>query len=271
MAAGRVFPLPPGLADAAGSPVVTAAEVRAALGTCPPCSSPGPDGLPYALWCVGDGCWAPLLAKLFSAMGALRAAPPGFNAGTITPLPKPGAADLTAPASYRPITLLPALYRVLGKVLAQRFGAAMAPSIGRGQAAYLPGRRIEDANNFAALLPHALAASGTSAAVVYLDIAKAFDSVDRQFMFGAMALMGASEGMLAWARLMLADTRASVHVNGVESGRLLWHAGVRQVGLPPLPASVPVCRAGPGVLVARSAGAGRGGGGEAPCQLHHVC
>ena len=27
---------------------------------------------------------------------------------------------------------------------------------------------------------------------------------------------------------MLADTRASVHANGVESGRRLWHAGVRQ-------------------------------------------
>ena len=177
---------------------------------------------------MGDGCWAPLLAKLFSAMGALQQTPPGFNAGTITPLPKPGAADLTAPASYRPITLLPALYRILSKVLAHRFGAAMAPSIGHEQAAYLPGRRIEDANNFAALLPHALAASGDTAAVVYLDIAKAFDSVDRQFIFSAMALMGATDGMLAWARLMLADTRASVHANGVESAPLLWHAGVRQ-------------------------------------------
>ena len=63
---------------------------------------------------------------------------------------------------------------------------------------------------------------------MYLDIAKAFDSVDRQFIFQAMAIMGASAGMLAWARLMLADTRASVHANGVESAPLLWQAGVRQ-------------------------------------------
>ena len=226
--AGRVLPIPPALADAAGSPGVTATEVLAALATCPPCSSPGPDGLPYALWRVGGGCWAPLLAKLFSAMGAMHVAPPGFNAGTITPLPKPGAADLTAPSSYRPITLLPALYRILSKVLAQRFGAAMAPSIGREQSAYLPGRRIEDANNFAALLPDVLAASGATAAIVYLDIAKAFDSVSREFIFGAMGVMGASAGMLAWARLLLADTRASVHANGVESAPLLWQAGVRQ-------------------------------------------
>ncbi|MFN9942514.1 MAG: hypothetical protein ACK56I_23890, partial [bacterium] len=103
---------------------------------------------------------------------------------------------------------------MLGKVLAQRFGAAMAHSIGPEQAAFLPGRRIEDANNFAALLPHALAASGSTAAVVYLDIAKAFDSVDRQFIFRTMAVMGASEGMLAWAQLLLAETHASVHGNG---------------------------------------------------------
>ena len=228
LAAGFAQPLPPALAAAAGSAAVRESEVRAAMASCPAASSPGPDGLPYAMWRVGGGCWAPLLARLFSAMGALQQAPPGFNAGTITPILKPGADDTTAPPSYRPITLLSSLYRLLSKVLAARFGAAMAHSIGPEQAAYLPGRRIEDNINFASLLPDVLAASGESAAIVYLDVAKAFDSVDRGFLYRTMGVMGATDGMVAWARLLLSDTCASVHVNGVESAPLLWHAGVRQ-------------------------------------------
>ena len=40
LAAGTVLPMPPALADVAGSSNVTADEVLAALTTCPPCSSP---------------------------------------------------------------------------------------------------------------------------------------------------------------------------------------------------------------------------------------
>eukprot|EP00955_Chlamydomonas_euryale_P000141 1455-Chlamydomonas_euryale.AAC.1 len=40
--------------------------------------------------------------------------------------------------------------------------------------------------------------------------------------------MGASEIMLRWVRLLLRDTRASVHANGVESEARVWVAGVRQ-------------------------------------------
>ncbi|KAL6744710.1 hypothetical protein V8C86DRAFT_1773166, partial [Haematococcus lacustris] len=95
--------------------------------------SPGPDGLPYNLWRVDGDCWAPLIAKLFTAIGTTGTLPTGFNRGTITPIPKPSAPNLSNPTSYRPITLLPSLYRLLAKILAARSGKAMAPAIGREQ------------------------------------------------------------------------------------------------------------------------------------------
>jgi hypothetical protein len=63
---------------------------------------------------------------------------------------------------------------------------------------------------------------------VYLDVEKAYDTVSRDFLFATMAEMGASPGMVAWARLLLCDTRASTHANGTESRTMLWHEGVRQ-------------------------------------------
>ena len=229
-----VRPIPPELAAAAGAPEITEEEVREAMQYLATESSPGPDGLPFDLWMIGDGAWAPTLAKFYSALGHAAAVsdtpvlPPGFNLGTITPLLKPGANDTTAAASYRPITLLPTVYRILATVLERRFARAMAPAIGPEQSAFLPGRRIEDAINTISLLPQAVAASGESAANIYLDISKAFDTVYRPLIYDVMRAMNASEGMITWARVMLHNTEASTNVNGVESATRAWHAGVRQ-------------------------------------------
>ena len=43
-----------------------------------------------------------------------------------------------------------------------------------------------------------------------------------------MDTMGASAGMVNWARILLHNTRASTHANGVESGQHTWFSGVRQ-------------------------------------------
>ena len=66
----------------------------------------------------------PLLAALFSAIGALRATPDGFLLGTLLPLPKgvtgePGY-DPAEPLCSRPITLLNSDYRLVARVLALR-------------------------------------------------------------------------------------------------------------------------------------------------------
>jgi hypothetical protein len=98
---------------------------------------------PLHYWRINNDAWAPLLAHLFTAIGTCGVVLPGFTLGSITPLPKPGA-DARQPAAYRPITLLPALYRILARVLAARFGPILGVSLGPEQNAFLPGRRIED-------------------------------------------------------------------------------------------------------------------------------
>ncbi|NBK23353.1 MAG: hypothetical protein EOM68_15140, partial [Spirochaetia bacterium] len=225
---GSVHTILPAQGLAAGAAEVTHEEVVYALQRTNPTSSPGHDGIPYSLWRIDNYCWAPLLAHLFTAVGTLGLLPPGFNKGTITPIPKQGATNTSAPPSYRPITLLPCLYRLLGKILAYRFGIALAPALGPEHAAFLPGRRIEDNINFTSLLPPALHAAGVTAATFFLDISKAFDTIDRPFLYRLMTTLGASSGMINWARLLLHNTVASTHANGVESLIQHWHAGVRQ-------------------------------------------
>ena len=175
---------------------------------------------------MGDGVWAPLLARLYSAMSAQHQLPVDFALGRVAPIHKAG--DASQASNYRPITVLNSDYKVLGKVLAQRFGAALAHSIGPEQSAFLPGRQIGDGVNLAQLLPAALSLTQQPGAVVLLDIAKAYDTVDRTFLYQVMRAHGADDGMVRWVQLLLQDTRALACIQGHVSRAATWRAGVRQ-------------------------------------------
>lgn len=220
---GRITPH---AAQLAGSTTITIAEVQQALADSKADTSPGPDGIPVELWQVGEGVWAPLLARLYTAMGTLQRLPQHYLRGVVAVIYKRGAAaDIK---NYRPITLLNTDYRLLTSVLATRFGTALSPAMGMEQTAFLPGRQIGDNIMALQLLPALLTSLGMSAAVVSLDIAQAYDSVCRHFLYAAMEAKGAAGGMVQWAQLLLSDTCAAAMVNGAVSRPQRWDAGVRQ-------------------------------------------
>jgi exonuclease III len=221
--AGR---LPPAQAATAGSPTLSAAEVRKAIRRLPPSSAPGPDGIPIAVLRKHMGPAAVILARVFTAVGVLHRTPADFLLGAITFFYKKG--DHADPANYRPITLLGADYRVLTRALATRLGPAMNAGINRAQAAFLPGRRMGEAVWLLQLLPGLLRSRQESGVLAFLDFAKAYDTVDRSFLREVMEAMGAGEGLLQWVGTLLSDTHAMALVNGFPSGPVAFTAGVRQ-------------------------------------------
>jgi hypothetical protein len=225
LAQGLLRAIPPDLAALAEAPFA-GAEVLSTIKAAAHDTSPGPDGLPLAYW--DHPRWADLLAAVFNACFLCDLLPQDFLLGTITPILKPDSPDVTQGAAFRPITLLGCDYRILTACLARRFGTALQPVIGPEQSAFLPGRRIEDAVLFSSLLPHVARAQGATMVLASLDISKAYDTVCRTFLIATLAALGASDGMLRWVRLLLTDTWASTQVNGFESPRRQWHAGVRQ-------------------------------------------
>jgi hypothetical protein len=213
-------------AQQAGRQIIDVEEVQAALQSMPTGRAPGIDGFPLEVWKVGDGVWAPLLAKLFTAIGTVQNLPTDYTLGCVVPIHKSG--DVTQVSRYRPITLLNADYKILARVLANRFAAAMQSSIGSEQTAFLPGREIGDNIMFTQLLAAALDATDLPAGLVSLDIEQAYDSVDREALYAIMRAKGADDGMVQWVRLLLRDTRAMAKVSGHISRPRTWKAGVRQ-------------------------------------------
>ena len=74
------------------------------------------------------------------------------------------------------------------------------------------------------LVPHLCLALDVQGAIVLLHISKAFDTIDGEFLYQCLLEMSASFGMINLARLLLHDTRATTHVNGVDSTPCVWHS-----------------------------------------------
>ena len=223
-------------AQQAASTDVTPEQVKEAMAGMGNGRAPGPDGVPGKLWRLGGKHIQRLLASLFSAIGSSHATPDRFTHGAVVPIYKGIGALLTAAASYRPITLLNTDYRILTRLLALRFGTALSPAVPLEQTAFLPGRLIGDSVLFTQLLPAALRAQlslpretggDTTGVVAFLDFAKAFDTVDRDFLYASMDAVGMG-GSVHWARTLLSDCQAVCVANGAASDALLWEAGVRQ-------------------------------------------
>ncbi|GIL74463.1 hypothetical protein Vretifemale_4431, partial [Volvox reticuliferus] len=139
----------------------------------------------------------------------------GFRDGIIKVLYKKG--DPKQPGNYRPITLLCSDYRLLAKVLANRLGPALGRIISPEQSAFLPKRHIGASVLFLRHLPHLLRKLNRQGMLAFLDFAKAYDTVDRNFLLGAMEAMGAGPQLCRWTRLLLSNTRARAMMNGFKS------------------------------------------------------
>eukprot|EP00798_Chlamydomonas_sp_ICE-L_P025768 gene25768-biopygen20253 len=218
--------LPPSVADEVGSLTVRPGECRIAIRRSPPGKSPGPDGIPIELYRTFADCFTPLLCRLYSAMGTKELLPPEFLEGSLIILGKGG--DKLDAGNYRPITLVNTDYRILAKVLANRLGPVMNRIISPEQSAFLPCRQIGDAILLLQLLPELLKAQNKSGVLAFLDFRKAYNTLDRAFLFQCLDVAGLGGGFLTWVRLLLSSIATRAMVNGFRSRAFEFLAGVRQ-------------------------------------------
>jgi Reverse transcriptase (RNA-dependent DNA polymerase) len=100
---------------------ITGTEISTTLQTCANKSAPGLSGILYKLvqW-VNNAC-PDLLTTLFNAALHLGIHP--WTEVKVVIIPKPGKTDYSAPKSYRPISLLECIGKVLEKIIARHLGS----------------------------------------------------------------------------------------------------------------------------------------------------
>ncbi|KAJ9676862.1 hypothetical protein PVL29_022056 [Vitis rotundifolia] len=188
--------------------------------------APGPDGFTMAFW---QFCWEfvkeeilEMFMEFYEQNSFLRS----LNNTFLVLLPKKGGAEDLG--EFRPISLLGGLYKLLAKVLANRLKKVVGKVISFDQNAFVQGRQILDASLIANEVLDYWKERGVKGLICKLDIEKAYDSINWQFLMRVLQKMGFGTKWMSWMWSCISTAKFSILVNGVPAGFFSSSKGLRQ-------------------------------------------
>ncbi|KAL2223667.1 UNVERIFIED_CONTAM: hypothetical protein Sindi_3080900, partial [Sesamum indicum] len=165
------------------------AEVREAVFCIEPESVAGPDGFGAIFY---HTCWDLVSEDVFCAVSEFFrgiAMPKSFTATTISLIPK--TASPVSWSEYRPISLCNVTNKICTKLMSIRLGHVLPKVLSPSQSGFVPGRLLSDNVLLAQELVHSLESRRSEANVIFkLDMAKAYDRVNWEFLFQVLRLKG---------------------------------------------------------------------------------
>ena len=139
---------------------------------------------------------------------------------------KKKGADLVG--DFRPISLIHSFAKLFTKVLVCRLAPQMGRLVQPNQSAFIRGRLIHENFKDVQLTAKVLHQKKKPAALLKIDISKAFDTVNWRFLIDLLQHMGFSRRWQNWIYLILSTASTKIIVNG-SLGRRISHArGLRQ-------------------------------------------
>jgi len=150
---------------------------------------------------------------------------PDWHTVALKLLPKKG--DLTLPTNWRPISLIDVLSKLLSSMMANRFNVHITKVGLQEQAGFMSNRGCVDATAALKITLQNITATGQEAYVLFVDIVKAFDSVNREMLWAILAKYGIPPATVATIKKMYTNIIVSVRV-GKEKEEFTSRSGVKQ-------------------------------------------
>ncbi|RVX04845.1 LINE-1 retrotransposable element ORF2 protein [Vitis vinifera] len=204
----------------------TEEEIHSALLEMNGDKAPGPDGFIVAFW---QFCWDFVkeeIVDLFKEFYEQRSFAKSLNTTFLILIPKKGGAkDL---GDYRSISLLGGLYKLLAKVLANRLKKVLGKVISVDQNAFVRDRQILDASLIANEVIDFWHKRKEKGLICKLDIEKAYDSINWNFLMKVLHKMGFGSRWMEWIWWCISTAKFSVLVNGVPTGFFSNSKGLHQ-------------------------------------------
>ncbi|XP_024632876.1 uncharacterized protein [Medicago truncatula] len=152
---------------------------------------------------------------------------PNLNANILVLLPKvPGAASM---GDFRPIALANFQFKVITKILADRLALICMCIISPQQRGFVRDRNISDCVIIASEVINSLSKKQYGGNIaIKVDIRKAFDTLDWNFLVSVLKQFGFSNLFCDWIFSILRSAHLSILVNGKAVGYFSCTRGVRQ-------------------------------------------
>jgi ribonuclease HI/exonuclease III len=191
----------------------------------PKSTSPGPDGNPFTLYSELSDITAPILHGIICFMADGNTPPKSFNMGDLCLFPKD---DTTLISRTRPITM----NNFDNRIIAAAVSHTLMPSVDfvseRCQKGFINGRKgeenIKDITDkfYSALLAQ------EQHFFLFIDTAKAFDSIDHPFLFDVLAKIGMPAWVLNLVQGLMHEVQVRPRLGGRSKTAIDIHRGVKQ-------------------------------------------
>ena len=129
---------------------------------------------------------------------------------------------------FRPISLVGGMYKILSKVLDNRMKNVLGKIISNSQNAFIGGHQILDSVLIANEVLDTRMQSGVPGVICKLDLEKAYDHVNWNFLLYLLKRCGFGERCREWIEWCILTARFSILVNGTLEGFFNSSRGIRQ-------------------------------------------
>ena len=202
---------PPGPED---SELVTPLEVLSAIRAMRMDAAPGLDGIPVICLKKCCGILLPWLRQIFSSSLALGYFPEKWRIAKVLALRKPGKASYATPRSYRPISLLSNMSKLLETIVNRRLMRYVESRclLSPEQFGFRAGREVMGACTSLVEDVTAAFCRRLQVHVVALDIQAAYDSVWKAGLLEKLVAKGVSGTIISWVQSFLSRRRSILEV-----------------------------------------------------------
>ncbi|EAQ82922.1 hypothetical protein CHGG_10740 [Chaetomium globosum CBS 148.51] len=211
-------------------PDLTMEEIEQKVLSAKPWKAPGEDGLPAMVWRQLWPVVKDRVLHLFRTSLRDGDIPSQWKNAKIIPLKKPGKSDYTLAKSWRPISLLSTLGKILEAVIAERLSHAVE-TCGLLPANHFGARKRRSTEQALLLLQEHIYKAWRARKVLSLvsfDVKGAYNGVFKDRLLQRLKARGIPESLVKWIDAFCSKRTATIAVNGFTSGR----QELPQAGLP---------------------------------------
>jgi len=209
-------------------PAVTHAEVYKILTSVPPKSSSA-DLIPPSLIKSCPGVFSELISVLANLSFSEGCFPTLFKNAVVVPLLKKPSLDKSVPSSYRPISNLNYISKILERLFLTRIQSHVfsSPNFNRHQSAHRRNYSTETALLFTTNDFFQSSDTGKFTLLISLDLSAAFDTIDHSILLSRLyTSFGLTGTVYSWLKSYLTDRSQSVHIGQHSSTPTLCTSGV---------------------------------------------
>ena len=190
--------------------------------------SPGTDGLIAEIFKCSSDIISPLLLKLFNTIFLSGTYPSAWSKGLITPIHKKG--DLDDTNNYRGITLINILSKIYSHILNNRLlkWASVNGKISDSQFGFQKNKSTVDCIFIFHAIISKILNDREKLYCCFIDYQKAFDSVNRAFLWQKLFREGCSKTMLKALFSMYESVKSCVKFKNKHTNFFDIHTGVKQ-------------------------------------------